>query len=161
MKLNFKKKILILILLFAVYLGATYAYQSYLVDNNFRKDIIISTNKTEYKKGEMIRFVLRKNSSLLVDYYKDDFGVLDIERLNGIIWNKIERPESCCGIPCWRDKPGYYELKEIEYDVDSWDQEEGLCKKSEKAQVGIYRAVAKVKINDKEENIYSNEFAVK
>jgi hypothetical protein len=143
-----------------------------------KSEITITTDKTEYKKGEKIKITIKNNSTEKTfgwwDYF-NFFSVLEVLKYENGKWISL-KGEVFVACPCEiaSCETDLHELKPREIKETKWDQTlhwcEGRKEKAEKLKVGRYRfkirygnieEVAKDIMVQGTKFAYSNEFVIK
>lgn len=134
-----------------------------------KKDISITTDKTEYEQGEIVKITIENNSGR---EQQMGFPIYSVEKFENDKWVEIKRVYCPCGAICKiMGPPPIKSRSKLKFE---WDQQESWCddsvamiyskKISKQVSAGRYR-IKGVKrdidgTND-DQLIYSNEFIIK
>jgi hypothetical protein len=134
-------------------------------------DVVISTDKSEYKEGETISITFKNNAST-TRRTKASNTPYSIEHVKNFIFNEDIRnsgnvtDETCAhGMPT---APVSFRFESGQIKIFTWDQMERWCEnnkaKIERATSGIYRIRAEIEDNNSsgsnKKTIYSNKFKI-
>ena len=133
------------------------------------EEVIITTDKTEYEQGEMIKITIENNSD---KEQKVSYPPYIIEEFKNNNWIEIKQIWCPCGVFCEEVEWLFIKSEdELEYE---WNQQKSWCNDLEfltypetisaQVSIGKYR-IKSIKIgfpdSENHETIYSNEFTIK
>ncbi len=172
---------LILTVSIIVSLGALVGAVGYLVSqkpivvpiiNNFIKKeikVIVSTDKTEYEQGEIIKITLESNTNF--DYFKIYWPYYTILKKENGEWKDVIRESCLCpDIKCKMDIPSPKDFSKSLIMNEEWDQKIVDCDnegdklgEQAEAEAGIYMISVEIPAyaNNGFNVFYSNEFTIK
>lgn len=135
------------------------------------KQVTITTDKTKYQKGEVVKIFIKNNSLAIKKIYPFDYSV---ERFENGNWTQIKRVVCPCNV-CGISNP-YNTLQPLERAKFEWNQAEKWCEfddtenpkqSSQQVLAGKYRIKSSIVDIDADGNeiskvtIYSKEFIIK
>ncbi len=135
--------------------------------NKADNSVIISTDKKEYKKGQIVKITIRNNTKSAMYNAHGDY-IDHIEKYYDFYkdWGSIRNDQLCGAGPFPSPAPVYIKIKPGKFIKQEWDQKESWCEgnitKYEQASTGKYRVRGEVREENGENviTIYSDEFLI-
>ena len=134
------------------------------------EDVIINTDKTNYKEGEMVEITIKNNLNKSTRYWegKENRDIpFIIEKFENGDWKGISIPGACsCDPRCYQEAPGIMEFRPGEVINYRWNQEEGcqgkfVGKGKYRVLFTYYNPFDPTDFSKNTVTIYSNEFTIK